>query len=232
MTGIGTSARLAVLAAAICATFVLFALWPTLDLTVTALFYDPGEGFRAVDEGLANSMRLVIWRLSEALLAAALLSLVIGLWTGGEVLALPRRLWGFIVLLYLLGPGLLVDVVVKPLWGRARPADVEAFGGTLPFTPPHVIADVCNRNCSFPAGEVAGAVALAVSAWLILRHVFPGRNGATYRAGVFLCILVPLFTAFQRIAGGRHFLSDSMLSALFVLTIAVVLHAALFHRSP
>ncbi len=124
----------------------------------------------------------------------------------------------------------MVDVVLKPLWGRARPADVEAFGGSLPFTPPHVISGACGRNCSFPAGEVAGAVALSVSILLILRHVDPAREGRLYRAGVAACLVIPAFTAFQRIAGGRHFLSDSLLSALFVLVIALVLHAALFRR--
>ena len=33
----------------------------------------------------------------------------------------------------------------------------------LRFTPPHVMSGQCTRNCSFTAGEVAGAVALAVS---------------------------------------------------------------------
>ncbi len=48
----------------------------------------------------------MIWRVSEALLATALVAAAIGLWTGQDVLAVPRRLWSYIVLLYLLGPGL------------------------------------------------------------------------------------------------------------------------------
>jgi lipid A 4'-phosphatase len=222
-----TAQRLLILAVLITATFALFARWPGLDLWVTGRFYRPDIGFRA-DEGLANLFRLGIWRLSEGLLTAALAALILGFWTTGNILDIPRRLWAHIALLYLLGPGLLVDAILKPVWGRARPADVTQFGGMLDFTPPHVISGECARNCSFVSGEVAGAMALAISIWLILRHLRPHLSVAAYRAGVAVCLLLPFVTALQRIAAGRHFLSDSIISALAVLTVSVALHALIF----
>ena len=212
------------------AAFAIFARWPGLDLWATGLFHDPVTGFTAADDGVPNTLRLVVWRLSEGLLAAALAALAVGLWTGADVLAVPRRVWAYVVLLYILGPGLLVDAILKPIWGRARPADVAEFGGALRFTPPHVMSGECARNCSFTAGEVAGVVALAVSVMVILASLRPGVSALVWRSSLAAMILLSLFVAYQRIAGGRHFLSDAIFSTLFVGIVALVLHAALFRR--
>lgn len=222
-----TAQRLVILGVLIAATFALFARWPGLDLWTTGLFYDPPTGFGA-SQGIANGFRVSIWRLSEALLTAAIAALVLGLWTRSDLFGIPRRVWAYITLLYLLGPGLLVDATLKPVWGRARPADVTQFGGTLNFTPPHVISGACTRNCSFTAGEVAGAVALSVSVWLILRYIRPRMQPIAYTIGATACILIPVLIALQRVAAGRHFLSDTILSALAILTVAVALHALMF----
>lgn len=222
----------ALLLLAVCATlvFVTFAIWPDIDLWVTALFHDPVHGFGAVDQGVADVLRRIIWRLSECLLAVSLAALGIGAWTKGAVLDIPRRVWAYIMLLYLLGPGLLVDAILKPLWGRARPADVIEFGGTLRFTPPHILSGECSRNCSFTAGEVAGAVALAIAVTLILTRLGPRIPAMLWRFGVAVSAIVVLFVAFQRIGAGRHFLSDSILSAIFVSMVGLLLHMAMFRR--
>lgn len=211
-------------------TFAVFARWPGLDLGVTGLFHDPVTGFAAADNGWLNTLRLLIWRLSEVLLAAAIVALIAGLWTGADILSVPRRVWGYVVLLYLLGPGLLVDAVLKPVWGRARPADVAEFGGSLRFTPPHVLSGECARNCSFTAGEVAGAVALAISVLVVLHSLRPRVAPRVWRVAVAATAAIVLFAAFQRIAAGRHFLSDAIFSTLFVAIVAILLHLMLFRR--
>jgi lipid A 4'-phosphatase len=221
---------LAALLVACVLTFAVFARWPGLDLWVTGLFHDPKAGFAAVDKGFPNTLRLVVWRLSEAMLAAALAALVVGFWTRADALAVPRRVWTYVLLLYLLGPGLLVDAILKPVWGRARPEDVTEFGGALRFTPPHVISGECARNCSFTAGEVAGVIALAISVLLILGSLRPVVSVLVWRSSLAVMGLVSLFVAFQRIAGGRHFLSDAIFSSLFVAIVALVLHLVLFRR--
>jgi lipid A 4'-phosphatase len=231
MTGRERLLVLGLLCAGLVLGFLVFARWPGLDLWVTGLFFDPATGFVAVDQGPLNVMRLAIWRVSEALLLAATAALAIGLWTRAPVLAVRRRVWAYIVLLYLLGPGLLADAILKPLWGRARPADVVEFGGTLRFTPPHVIAGECSRNCSFVAGEVAGVMALAVSILLILAQFRPLSGTTARRIGLGTCVVLWLFIVFQRIAGGRHFLSDSIFATIAVLIVALLLSAVLF-RDP
>jgi lipid A 4'-phosphatase len=108
----------------------------------------------------------------------------------------------------------LVNGILKPLWGRARPYLVTQFGGEAQFTPAWVFSDQCRGDCSFVSGEMAGAVALAILLAMLAR---------TYRGLWLLVGIVPAFTAWQRIAAGRHFLSDIVISALFVCLIALVL---------
>jgi lipid A 4'-phosphatase len=172
-------------------------------------------------------MRLAVWRVSELVLVVSIGALVYGVIRRRDVLGLPRRIWVFVLVLYTLGPGLLVDVVLKPAWGRARPANVLEFGGTLDFTPPTQIADECARNCSFVSGEVSGAVALAVALMLILTHLRDRMTGMVYRITVVLVMAVPVLIALQRIAAGRHFLSDAIFAALFTLLVAAILDAAI-----
>lgn len=205
--------------------FVIFGAWPGLDLWVSGLFFASKTGFDGFASGGWNQLRLAIWRLSELVLALSILAYLTQLLVPFPLLRATRRLSGFAALLYLLGPGLLVDVLLKPFWGRARPAQVSEFGGTLAFSPPHVLSHQCTSNCSFVAGEMAGAVALAVVLFLVLDRM-KGRISLSHRRIVQgLILLVPLFVGVQRIAAGRHFLSDVLLSTIFVLLCAVLLKA-------
>jgi lipid A 4'-phosphatase len=212
--------------------FAVFALWPGIDLIVSGLFHVPGQGFPVADMIWVDRVRRAIWGASILLVVTALPALVLAAVQRGRVLALDARDWGFILALYALGPGLLVETVLKGHWGRARPGDVLPFGGTRAFTAPHEITDQCLRNCSFTAGEMAGAVALAISLALVASR---WRGRMSPRAGriVRLAILaIPLLAGLQRIAAGRHFLSDVVLSALAVGLVAAALAGGLRLRPP
>lgn len=223
----GNPARhIVVLLGAFAASFALFGIWPDLDLWVTAQFYDPGTGFSTADSDWPNQLRLAVWRVSELVLVVSIGALVFGAVLHRDVLGLPRRVWVYILALYALGPGILVDVVLKPVWGRARPANVLEFGGMLDFTPPTQITNECARNCSFVSGEVSGAVALAVALMLILGHLRDRMTVTAYRIMAVLIFAVPVLIALQRIAAGRHFLSDAIFAALFTLLVAAILGVA------
>lgn len=222
--------RVVVLLLAILATLTLFGVAPDLDLWATGLFHVPGGGWSATT-GLPEVMRLAVWRLSETLLLTCVGLLAFSLWAGSPVFGIPARLSGYVVTLYLIGPGLLVDGILKRVWGRARPADVVEFGGALSFTPPHIISDQCSRNCSFVSGEVAGAVAFAV-ALLALREALQDRlSPRLRRLMVGLALVAPVAVAAQRIAGGRHFLSDAVIAALLVLLVAALLRPLFFRAA-
>jgi len=129
-----------------------FGFYPELDLLVSRYFY----GF--VD---ANNNAFA-WRLYPPLMLAR----DSGLWVGTVLVApavvallikliLPRRkllLSGrailFLIVTLALGPGALVNGVLKEHWGRSRPIDVTQFGG-----PEHFVACSAGPSISSPGGR-------------------------------------------------------------------------------
>lgn len=208
---------------------VLFRGWPGIDLAVSGLFWSPGAGFGVLQSPLWEALRNGLWDL-EIALAVAAFALMVAAWMRGRAVAgLPVRATGFIVALFALGPGVLVNALFKTFAGRARPATVTEFGGDRLFTPAGTFTDQCSRNCSFPSGEVSSVVAMAVALWLIA--ALPGRLPVRGRRALRLfAVAATLFVIAQRVIEGRHFLSDAVFAALMVLTLAWGLYALLSGR--
>lgn len=138
-----------------------------------------------------------------------------------------RRLGGgrfmvFSLLLLALGPGLVVNFVFKDHWGRARPAQVEAFGGKEVFTPAFVISKACERNCSFASGHASAA------AWLFCLTLF-----ARSRKGLLIGVVGIYFSlaGLGRIVQGGHFLSDVVFAFLMVYGVASLLASEILGKS-
>jgi lipid A 4'-phosphatase len=212
---------LAVALAAIAAG-VVFSLWPGFDLAVSRLFYIPGQGFPIDRLPLAIELRQAVWLLSDLMIAASAIGLVAAL-LGWTLSRISRRDWIFILSLYVIGPGLIVNVVLKNYWGRARPANVTAFGGERTFTPALWVADQCERNCSFVSGEGAASVAFAISAVFLLTRLRPTIGEVAFRLGTIAALGVGLLGPALRVMAGRHFLSDIIFAALIVFGVALAL---------
>lgn len=204
----------ACLAAAFVLAAAVFLTWPEIDLWFSGLFHD-GEEFHRSD--VLETLRQMIWSASTITALGAL-----GLWLAwlplGRAASVPGRLWGWIVLVYLVGPGIVVNGLLKEHWGRARPEPV--FRGEAEFTGPFIIARECERNCSFVSGEAAGVGALVIVVGaLIWRQLDPRRRG------VALVVLGGVGAAggMMRVMTGRHFLSDVIFAWFFVAFIALAL---------
>lgn len=211
------------LAAAFAAALGFFWLWPGADLRVSALFYRDGEGFWIGSIPGIETLRNAVWNLSLAVALFALAALALAA-ARRPAPDFGARAAGFVLLLYVLGPGLLVNAILKNHWGRARPGSIVEFGGTQSFTPPWLPSDQCDRNCSFVSGEGSGAVALAISFVVLAplaRRVLPRMLFPAYAAAG---VILPATGLFLRVATGRHFLSDTVFAALLVLAIALALH--------
>ena len=209
--------------------FVIFGVWPGIDLATTAQFHD-ASGFPIIQQPIVERLRNALWSLSNLVPLLALIGLIVSLFRKGWVLGLPSRIWGFVLALFLLAPGLLVNGILKAYWGRARPTAVTEFGGDALFTPFYEISDQCAKNCSFVSGEGSGSMAMAISALVILEFFRTRLSPAIFRAGQGLTLLMLIFVGFQRVASGGHFLSDVLLSWLFTALVAAVLAKLLLAR--
>ena len=198
-------------------TLVIFGLWPGIDLAVSGYFHD-ATGFPVKRNPWIEGLRNALWDASllMPLLAAILLGRAFWRKTA-------TRFWGYILALFVIGPGLIVNAGFKAHWGRARPSQITEFGGAAHFTPAWEISDQCAKNCSFVSGEGAGATALAIALLLILYRFRHRIAAPLYRAGQGGTLMILGFVGWQRIAAGGHFLSDVVLSMLLVALIAAVL---------
>lgn len=194
---------------------VTFLLLPGLDRAVSALFYSPEEGFAAAGDPFLirlrhlgpHLVRLVAIASGAVIVAKLLFPLA------RPVVPLSRPL--FLLASLALGPGLVVNAILKDHWGRPRPNAVEYFGGDHPYVRVWQITDHCASNCSFVSGEASSSL------WLVsLALIAP----LTWRPAVAASALVLcLVLSAMRIAFGGHFLSDTLLSwgITFLLILAV-----------
>ncbi|MBI1219894.1 MAG: phosphatase PAP2 family protein [Rhodobacteraceae bacterium] len=200
-----------------------FAVAPQIDAEVSNQFYHAQGGFWLAALPAAKIVR-ELFRASGNLFGMAggllfALSLLIG--HGRKV---PTRIWGFWFGTMALGPGIAVNLLLKPLWGRARPADTTIFGGTNAFTPALLPTDQCHWGCSFVSGEAAAAVGVAIVLGVLLYPRLAKRGRIALGSG--LCVYT-IAVSGLRIAMGRHFLSDVIFGWLVAAYTGWALYRAL-----
>lgn len=199
----------------------VFAMWPELDLQVAAMFYD-GETFFLKDSVFVSLIdRFGMWPMRFVAIGALLA------WLYSFNAAAPdwtvswRNGLLFLAMVAILGPGLVIESGFKSHYGRARPHQVEQFGGEQAFTPFYMPADSCETNCSFPSGHTAAGFY-----FLALGLVLSGRlKKEAYLGGLMLGGL----NGYARVAQGAHFLSDVIFAGLITWAVILLLDAA-FNR--
>jgi lipid A 4'-phosphatase len=206
------------------AVVLVFVAFPGIDLWVSGLFHDPVTGFPdSKGEGWEFMLKGSPWLVYGAVIFVTVL------WVAGKLLRMPfegidgRRV-AFLYASILVGPALLVNGILKEHWGRARPVQIREFGGDALFTPAWMMTDQCASNCSFSSGHAslgfwATALALLVPP--------PHRTWAMAGALTFGTLV-----GLSRIAVGGHFLSDTVFSGIFVITINLVLYRWMVGETP
>jgi len=193
--------------------FVWFA---GIDIWFTGLFWNGVDGFFLRDAWWARLMYEIIPILTFSVVGIALLGLIVNAVRRRPLGPLRSRVFLYLIAVVAIGPGLVVNVVFKDHWGRARPRDVVEFGGAKTFTPAFVISDQCPKNCSFVAGHPSMAFAMVALGLLAAR-----RRRVWLMT---LAVTVGMVVGFGRIVQGGHFLSDVVFSAIFTVAIAVGLY--------
>jgi lipid A 4'-phosphatase len=191
---------------------LVFIAWPGLDLKAAALFALGGNRF-AGQTPLGEAARRIFNDAPFVLLAGMALLYGLRRWGGVRVWAPNGAGVAFMALSLALGPGLLVNGVLKNHSHRPRPYQVVDFGGDAVFRPFYRTDGACRSNCSFVSGE--GSAAFWTLAPALLAP--PAWRPVAVAAG----LLFGVATSLLRMAFGGHFLSDCIFAAL--LTWLVIL---------
>jgi membrane-associated PAP2 superfamily phosphatase len=202
---------------------LVFGLFPQLDLAISALFYPitrNGNTFGLrIDPSLMLARNIGLW-IGMAIILAVLAALVMKLILPKRRLLIPGRAVVFLIVTMALGPGLVVNVILKDHWGRPRPIDVTQFGGNEHFVPWWDPRGDCPGNCSFVSGDVSGAfwtvapAALVPPAWRVLAY------GAALTLGAAMAAL--------RLVAGAHFFSDAAFAGIFTFLIIWIVHGMIY----
>lgn len=197
----------------------VFFIWPSIDLQTSHLFFTT-YGFAAgpmdtMDFFLRGPIFKLAQKLVDIVFAASLIVSAI-LVVYAHLKRRPKLLMNslFIFLCFVLGPGILVNAVLKNHWGRPRPYYTEGFVWHQPYVRVWEISHECDHNCSFVAGDSSTAFTLVAFAFL------PWRRRGWKILCASLASLYFLFNGILRIIHGAHYLSDVVIGALLIyLTI-------------
>jgi membrane-associated PAP2 superfamily phosphatase len=186
-----------------------------LDLAIASLFYDPTTRQFSGQNSPASMVR------DHGVIAVTTCIGCIAL-AGTKYLpwrlpSIPARAAVFLTLSLLLGPGLLVNGILKEHWDRPRPVDVTQFGGTKAYVDWWNPTGACERNCSFVSGEAATAAWMFGPAMLV---PVPWRAAALAAAATFTAAMSVL-----RMSVGAHFFTDVLLGALSTMLILLAMRA-------
>ena len=190
---------------------IIFFIFPSIDITVSGIFYQGDGSF------YANSFDWNVYFLRKIILPLIVLSIflipIIGivycLVTNKKLFTITLNNFTYLLTTSILSAGIIVNAILKNLWGRVRPNDTIIFGGDQPFTIPWLKVSHCDHNCSFVSGDVS-IYTLLLAVTLIISK--PSLNKYAY----LLIFLISL----TRIMEGGHFFSDVIIS--FMITHFIV----------
>ena len=191
----------------------LFFYHPDWDLKISNYFFN-GSEFIAAHSVFLNQLRflmnVLIWSLGGVifLLFIILFFKKINNLYISHVFHISQRACLYLLFCFLMGPGVVTNLILKNHMGQPRPAEIINFGGSLVYQKVWEVSSACPTNCAFVCGDCASVFILFAFLPLLIRK--------KYYLFSFLLGLVISFAALGmgwiRIAQGGHFLSDVLLS--------------------
>jgi len=186
-------------------------LFPAVDMAVGGFFFAPTTKFQWAREGLPELFRTYG---PDVILATLILCILLYV----ASLVSQRWMWRiapmqvfYLGFTLLIGPGLIVETLLKSQWGRARPRDITEFGGGSSYTPAWQISDQCASNCSFVSGHAAVAFWLTAYAFIL-----PAKWRIPALA---VGIVLGFAMGIARMAQGAHFISDVATAGFIVVLV-------------
>ena len=202
---------------------VLAGLSPQVDLYLANLFYHPEAAAGAWPE-----REFWLWRFfyyAAPVITAVLLLPAIALY----VLSWVSEKWSryrfdslYVFLGFLLGPGILVNTIFKPYWGRPRPREVLELGGFEPMQAFWQWGEA-GGGYSFPCGHSSVGFALILGYFL-----WKGRKPSWAKVSLLASLVFGSLMGIGRMADGAHFFTDVLWSAVMAYVPAYYLHYQFF----
>lgn len=203
---------------------ILFTVFPQWDMAISGLFWDASRrGFALAGQPWAKTARSLANYIPWAIAAPAFAAIVLKLMFPWGKMFMPARAAVLLALTMALGPGLLVNGILKEHWGRPRPVHVDTFGGRDNFRSWYQTDGTCPGNCSFVSGEGALGFWLTAPASLV-----PGPLGAV---AMVAAVTFASVAGGLRIAFGGHFFTDVVFSGVLVVLIVVLVRLWLYDRA-
>ena len=193
---------------------ILFVGFPELDIWFSSLFFEKGYFF------LYNNLAVVtICHSAEVIVGMLSICLIILLLCRRTPFSMNKKQVIYLLLVLVIGPGLVVNVVFKDHWGRARPGRIEEFGGVQKFTRALVISDQCQKNCAFVSGHASIGFYFVSFGFIWRAH----RKKIITAAALYGALI-----GLARIMRGVHYLSDIVFAFFFVYITAHLIYELIF----
>jgi len=193
---------------------IFFTVFPQLDIWFSSHFFENGYFFLYNNlwvVGICRSAEVIVWLVSITLI-------VLLIWKNNPF-SLNRKKVIYLLLVLIMGPGLVVNVIFKDHWGRARPGRIEEFGGVQKFTRAFVISDQCKKNCAFVSGHASIGFYFVAFGFVFRAH---------RKKIIFGAIIYGTLIGLGRILRGVHFVSDIVFAFFFVYIIAFMVYELMF----
>ncbi len=126
-----------------------------------------------------------------------------------------------VILTVALGPGLLVNGILKPYWGRPRPADITAMGGKQEYHNVWTPAGAQGGK-SFPCGHCSMGFSLASGVAFYPFH--PVLSACALVGGIAYGALLGA----TRMVQGGHFPTDVLWAGVLIFVLIVALYYFVF----
>ena len=195
--------------------FVLFfILFPKFDIFFSKLFFFE-EKFISDKYIFIRSLRSFLKDLMIVISIVSLMLIIVNIFFKMKKKTFLKPRTKLILIGFLVGPvigcGLIANFYFKDNWGRARPINIQEFGGEKTYTQPFIISDQCERNCSWISGEASAAFSFITGTIILKSPIF-----------FLLNIIFGIIVSFCRIAMGGHFLSDNIFAMIFMIYLAIL----------
>ncbi len=187
---------------------------PSIDLYISGLFYYGASQFALQSFDLTSILFRDI--LLPLILIYILIIPIIGRFAKIDKIFFNYKfsikeiflLWGS----QIVGVLILVNLILKNLWGRARPNDVLQLGGNETFSPWYEITDACGSNCSFVSGDASVGFSIIILYLITKKIIF-----------LYASVVAGFVFGLIRIMAGGHFLSDIFFAGIFIVILNIIL---------